>query len=125
LTVSDGAIALADTTLILSSNTSVATGALSAGDMICFSGTGNTTCSAGEEIALITNIATNTISMVRGYFGEEWVLPVHGDAIVIKPSTFFWEDDGVSGGLTTTGIKSGWGSYLVDSLPVSGNTIQF
>jgi len=121
----DPVIDLSDTTLVLSSNTSVATGALSAGDMICFSGTGNTTCSAGEEIALITNIATNTISMVRGYFGEEWVLPVHGDAIVIKPSTFFWEDDGVSGGLTTTGINSGWGSYLVDSLPVSGNTIQF
>ena len=118
LTVSDGALAIGDTTVILSGNTGI-----TAGDLMCFSGTADTTCDAGEEIALITSLSTNTVSLVRGYLGTDFILPVTGDAIIRRPGSFFWEDDGTSGGLTT--VNNAWGAYLVDSLPVTGNTIQF
>ncbi|MBU4315189.1 hypothetical protein KJ673_02170 [Patescibacteria group bacterium] len=116
VTINDPAITIADTALILSAVTGI-----TEGDQLCLSGA-DTTCDATEEIVLVTSVDTLTVTLVRGYLGRDMTLPVTAQNILRRPDSFYWEDDGTAG---LTAAQQGWGSYLVDSLPITGGAIQF
>ncbi|MBT3230648.1 hypothetical protein HN358_02600 [Candidatus Uhrbacteria bacterium] len=115
--IADAALTISDTTITVGADST-----FDAGDQICFTGA-DTTCDAGEEIALITVKSTNDITLVRGYLGTDFILPVTTQNLSYRADPLYWEDDGTAGTLAT--VAASWGSYLVDSLPVTGNALQF
>lgn len=101
-----------------------ASSAIYAGDVICFSGVSNTTCGAGEEVALVTSVSTTTVNIIRGYLGTDAAAITASSDIVRMPSTLFWQDDGTILD-TAAPAEEYYGAYLVDSLPITGGALQF
>lgn len=118
LTASDLAeddVTATDTTI------SVASGAAYViGDVLCMA-TDDATCADSHEKMLLVNIATNDLTVVRGYLntvpdtasGNDT-----GDDLDRMPGSFNWKDDGVSGSIGTS--DDWWGAYLVDITDFSG-----
>jgi hypothetical protein len=117
-----GASTLSGGHLITDSILGVAAGGgYTAGDIICLDeNTGG--CESTDELALVTLVAINNLTVVRGYLGTTPSALTVGIDVDRLPSTLYWEDDGDSG-TVNTGDK--WGGYLVDSLPVTGGAMGF
>jgi len=110
-------------------NLAVADSALFAvGDVIVYDdlsvGAGVT---ATDERMLVTALTDGTnLAVVRGYMGTDQTataLSTTDDDIFRLPTSMLWKDDGVAG--HTGSVDDFWGSYLVDSLTVSGNTLVY
>ncbi|MBP9828101.1 hypothetical protein KBC55_03010 [Patescibacteria group bacterium] len=94
------------------------------GDVVCMD-TADNNCGATDEKMLVTGIATNDLTVVRGYLGtypDSSSANDAGDDLDRMPSSFFWKDDGST---TSTTANSWWGSYLVDNITLNGNTLVF
>ncbi|MEK7632537.1 MAG: hypothetical protein AAB473_01980 [Patescibacteria group bacterium] len=118
------AIAIADTTI------DVDTGATyNVGDVIAYDetdGDGGAAPSSSERI-LVTGISSNTLTVVRGYLGTTPVayasLSNTADDMYRLPGAMLWQDDGSTA--ITTSNQEYYGAHLVDSLPITGNSISF
>lgn len=116
----DSSLAPTSTTLNVDSGT-----AFAVGDVIVYDAADDGVGAADERM-LITGISTNALTVVRGYLGTALTATgavANTDDIYRLPGSMLWKDDGVSG--TTGGADDFWGSYLVDNLKLSGNTLQF
>lgn len=99
---------------------------ISEGDLVCITTTDDGTCDGGEEVALATYITGSTLYMARGYLGTNAQAVTASDNLYRLPTSFLWRDDGLTTTATTSNShKVFWGSYLVDSLPVTGGAIGF
>jgi hypothetical protein len=126
-------LAITSSTLAVDAGT-----AFAIGDVISYdaddsaNGGSSGTPDTDEEYMLVTGISTNDLTVVRGYMGstmeaadadadsDEYEVT---DGIFRIPGSFLWKDDGITG--HTGGADDFWGSYLVDNLTVSGNTLNF
>ncbi len=130
-TVSDAGneadVVITDTTVTVDDGT-----AFTAGDAIVFDlDDGADYDSGNEEIMLVTGVSTNDLTVIRGYLGTtpnaadagsgDYEYEVTDDVLRV-PSTFVWEDDGITG---TATAGEDWGSYLVDQLPIAGGRFSF
>lgn len=113
------AIAAKDTTIEVDSG-----GSFVVGDIIAYDETdadSGASPSASERM-LITNISTNTLTVVRGYLGTNAAayagLSNTADDMYRMPSSLMWKDDGVTSAAGTQ--DDWWGSYLVDITDFSG-----
>ncbi|MFA5946156.1 MAG: hypothetical protein WC802_04590 [Patescibacteria group bacterium] len=96
------------------------------GDILVLDVDDNSLFSSGDEAMLVTLVATDTISVVRGYLNTLHAIAANvsvNDAILRMPSSLVWKDDGVTG--VTGSVDDFWGSYLVDNLTVNGGTLVF
>ena len=117
--IDEATTAKTDTTLSVDDGT-----VYSEGDIICID-EGDDGCGTADEKALVTAVATNDLTIVRGYLGTNTATAANianSDDLYRLPSTFFWEDDG-DASTGTTGDE--WGAYLVDTLSATGNGISF
>ncbi len=126
-------LAITSSTLAVDAGT-----AFAIGDVISYdaddsaNGGSSGTPDTDEEYMLVTGISSNDLTVVRGYMGstmeaadadadsDEYEVT---DGIFRIPGSFLWKDDGITG--HTGGADDFWGSYLVDNLTVSGNTLVF
>lgn len=96
------------------------------GDLVCFDadGGGVADCDSTEEIALVTAIpSSTTLSFVRGYMGRNIAAIADNTSMIRLPGAFLWQDDGSTSVSSST--QEYYGAYLVDNLPVTGNSIAF
>ncbi|MFA5946969.1 MAG: hypothetical protein WC813_03010 [Patescibacteria group bacterium] len=108
--------------------------AFKVGDVINYSTADATTVASTDEKMLVTGIATHNLYVVRGYLGSRIYTSdatLTGtaydltDDIQRLPGTLLWQDDGTNSAASATNTGDYWGSYLVDSLTVSGGTLVF
>ncbi|MBU0614045.1 hypothetical protein KJ766_02030 [Patescibacteria group bacterium] len=114
----DDALAVTATTVPVT-----ATAGYSIGDIVCLDNEDDA-CDADDELALVTATSAGvSLTVIRGYLGTTPVAAgVAADDVDRMPSTLFWQDDGDDG---TANSGQMWGSYLVDSLPITGGTMGF
>lgn len=96
------------------------------GDILILDVDDGSSFTSGDEAMLVTLVATDTLTVVRGYLGTLQAIAASvatTDAILRMPSSLVWKDDGVTG--VTGSVDDFWGSYLVDNLTVSGGTLVF
>jgi hypothetical protein len=115
------------TTVVLEADVSAS---VSAGDVICNSNAANgngtiAACASGDEMMLVTNVATTTLTMVRGYLNTTTTTLAQYDDIYWAPGSFLWQDDGTTAVSATLHTEEYYGSYLVDDLPVNGGAMGF
>lgn len=116
----DGSLAATATTLNVDSGT-----AFAVGDVIVYDAADDGVGAADERM-LITGISTNALTVVRGYMGTQLTATgdvANTDDVFRMPGSMLWKDDGVTG--SAGGADDFWGSYLVDNLTLSGNTLVF
>lgn len=120
----ESAIAITDTTIDVDSGASFAVG-----DVIAYDetdGDGATSASSSERM-LVTGISSNTLTVIRGYLGTTPVayasLSNTVDDMYRLPTALLWQDDGSTAVSSST--QEYYGAYLVDNLPVTGNSISF
>jgi hypothetical protein len=92
------------------------------GDIVCIDDDDDSSCESDEELVLVQDIdfVGDVLTVYRGYLGTDQLgVGAIDDAMHYCPSSFTWDDDG-----STTAVND-IGSYLVDELPVKGNTLQF
>lgn len=102
------------------------------GDVIAYDETdadGGASPSSSERM-LVTAISTNTLSVIRGYLGTTPVayagLSNTADDMYRLPGALLWQDDGSTAVTSAaTSLQEYYGAYLVDSLPVVGNSLSF
>lgn len=96
------------------------------GDVLCMA-TDDGTCADSHEKMLLVNIATNDLTVVRGYLNTVPDSAAANDAtddLDRMPGSFNWKDDGVSGSIGTQ--DDWWGAYLVDITDFSGaSSVRF
>ncbi len=114
----DDALSLTATTVPVTATTSY-----SVGDIVCLDNEDDA-CDSDDELALVTAITSGeSLTVIRGYLGTAPVAAgVSADDVDRIPSTLFWQDDGDD---STSNSGQMWGSYLVDSLPITGGTMGF
>ncbi|MEK9157259.1 MAG: hypothetical protein AAB448_03995, partial [Patescibacteria group bacterium] len=111
-----------DTTLSVTSGA-----AYTIGDILCMD-TADNACAAGDELMLLVNIATNDLTVVRGYLNtardSAGTNNDASDDVDRMPASLMWKDDGVSG---SVGGQDDWlGAYLVDITDFSGGaSVEF
>jgi hypothetical protein len=123
-------LAATDTTLTVS-----AAASFWLGDVLCMD-TADDGCGSTDEKMLLTSCtdagadmacdAATSITVLRGYLGttpDTTSANDTNDDIDRLPSSLRWQDDGTSAAGTTTETR--WGSYLVDSLDVTGGNLVF
>lgn len=90
--------------------------AVKVGDVLAF---------AGSERVLVTAYTggASTATILRGYMGTTPVALSGGEAITRLPGAFLWQDDGSTA--VSSSNQEYYGAHLVDSLPVSGNSMSF
>ncbi len=106
--------------------------AFAVGDVINMDVDDSGVADSDEEKMLITAIATNALTVIRGYLNST-VEAADADAdsddyevtddIQRLPTPLLWQDDGSTSVSSST--QEYYGAYLVDSLPVVGNAISF
>lgn len=111
------------------STISVTSGAAYAlGDVLCMD-TADDGCGATDERMLVTTIATNDLSVVRGYLATTADATSANDAaddVLRLPGAFLWQDDGsTTVASAALSVQEYWGAYLVDNLTVNGGTLVF
>ncbi len=111
-----------DTTLSVTSGA-----AYTIGDILCMD-TADNACASGDELMLLVNIATNDLTVVRGYLNtardSAGTNNDAADDVDRMPASFMWKDDGVSG--SVGGQDDWWGAYLVDITDFSGaSSVRF
>ncbi len=109
-----------DTTLSVTSGAAYAVG-----DVICMD-TADDACGAADEKMLVVGIATNDLTVVRGYLAtapDTGSLNDAADDVDRVPGAFLWQDDGTTA--VTTGAEERYGAHLVDNLPVTGGALVF
>ncbi len=117
-------VAITDTTIAVDDGT-----AFTAGDVIVMDLDDDAAYDIGsEEVMLVTGVATNDLTVVRGYLGSgrsaadadaeatyEYEVT---DDVLRFPTSFFWEDDGTT---STSATGEDWGSYLVDGIETTAS----
>lgn len=124
-TLAEGTTSGTDTTISVTSASDI-----NAGDIVCLDvdGASGDGCTSADELLFVAAKSSNDLYVVRQYLntaydsGETW--NSGADDIDRIPGALSWEDDGTSG-VTETTTDQAWGAYLVDDLPVTGNSIQF
>lgn len=118
-----------DTTLSVDDGTAFAVGDIIVVDV---NDNGGTAPDRGEEHMLVTNTSPTELTVVRGYLGSKIEAADidsdiedydSTDGIFRLPGSLLWKDDGIAG--QAGSADDFWGTYLVDSLPVSGGTLIF
>lgn len=121
------AIAIADTTIAV--DASGGDEAFSVGDVIAYDetdGDAGATPSAAERM-LVTAIADGVLTVIRGYMGTTPLayasLSNTLDDMYRLPGALLWQDDGSTG--VSNSLQEYYGAHLVDSLPITGNSMSF
>lgn len=113
-------VALGDATVTVDAGEAAG---MTSGDVICVD-TDAAACDATNERMLVVSIAGDVLTVVRGYLGtNQLAVTAAGgnDGVTRLPSSLLWEDDGN----VDVAADEFWGSYLVDGLPLTGNSMQF
>lgn len=117
-------LAATDTTISVEAGTG---STYAIGDILCLDTDNGNTCGSTEERVLVVNIATDDLTVVRGYLGtvpDTTSANDTDDSIHGTPGSFLWKDDGVSGSIGTQ--DDWWGAYLVDITDFSGaSSVRF
>ncbi len=128
----DADIAMTATTVNVDSGS-----AFAVGDVINMDLDDSEVADSGEEKMLVVAITSNALTVIRGYLGSTVAAADIGsgneyevtDDLQRLPSALLWQDDGTSSTASTaTGygvLKEYYGAHLVDSLPISGNSLSF
>ena len=121
----DTAIAIGDTTIVVDTD---ATTIYSVGDVIGYDTTDGNGAAAPDssERMLVTAVAATQLTVVRGYLGTTPITyaGVGGsDDIYRLPGALLWQDDGST--TVSSSTQEYYGAYLVDNLPVTGNSLSF
>lgn len=93
--------------------------AVKVGDVLAF---------AGTERVLVTAYTggASSATILRGYLGTTPAALSGGEAITRLPGALLWQDDGsVAVTSATTSLQEYYGAHLVDSLPITGNSLSF
>lgn len=121
-------VAITDTTVAVDS-----AAGFSAGDVIVIDLDADGVYDSGnEEVMLVTDASLSPLTVIRGYLGSSPAAADAGsgdyeyevtDNVLRAPSSFVWEDDGLTG---TDTAGEDWGAYLVDGIStVLGGSLSF
>ena len=111
-----------DTTLTMG-----AASTYSVGDILCMD-TADDGCTTADELMLVVVDGGATLDVVRGYLNSPITTGVTNDIdddVDRMPGAFLWQDDGTTALDSSNEQEEYFGAYLVDSLPVTGNSLVF
>ncbi len=111
-----------DTTLTMGAASTYALG-----DILCMD-TGDDNCTSADELMLVVVDGGATLDVVRGYLNTPITTATTNDIdddVDRMPGAFLWQDDGTTALDSSNEQEEYFGAYLVDSLPVTGNSLVF
>lgn len=118
-TVSSAHTALVTTLTGSGALDTTASSAVKVGDILAF---------AGSERVLVTAYTggASTATILRGYMGTTPAALSGGEAITRLPGALLWQDDGsTTVADAADSLLDYYGAHLVDSLPITGNSLSF
>jgi hypothetical protein len=79
--------------------------------------------SSSERLLLVALPTTTTVTVVRGYLGTTPADINSGSSVTRLPGALLWQDDGSTS--VSSAVQEYYGAYLVDNLPITGNSLSF